>query len=90
MNKRSASQKKAFWARVEAAGEGLEVGVRFLLGCILTFVLCFGAYEVGCIVAVTVGVMAAIITFPFAFGLGFFWPEVKFLFRLVIHLIFGF
>ncbi|WP_050030279.1 hypothetical protein [Verrucomicrobium sp. BvORR034] len=78
---------KSFWSRVEAAGDTMELGMRAFLGFFFAIVLSSGAGYLGGEVWVGVGVILAILTFPFAFLIGFFWLEVKFALQLLIRFV---
>lgn len=88
VQKESRSKKpKSFWSRVEAAGDTMELGMRTFLGFLFALVLSSGAGYLGSEVWVGLGVILAILTFPFAFLIGFFWLEVKFALQLLLRCI---
>lgn len=78
---------KSFWSRVEARGDTMEMGMRIFLGFFFAIVLSSGAGYLGSEVWVGIGVILAILTFPFAFLIGFFWLEVKFALQLLIRFV---
>lgn len=81
--------KKNFWSKVEQAGEGMEIGMRCLIGFIFCVILCPGAFALGNSLHGSLGIIMAFITIPFAFIFGFFWIEIKFAIRLLAQLFLG-
>lgn len=77
---------KAFWSRVEQAGEVMEVSMRLFLGFVFAFMLSGFAWWVGSHVWVGVAILVALLAFPVGFLIGFFWLEVKFVVRLLLGL----
>ena len=73
---------KAFWSRVEDAGETMELGLRLFLGVLFAFLLSGSAWSIGSHVWVGVAIVVALFAFPIGFLVGFFWLEVKFMLRL--------
>ncbi len=82
-------KKRAFWSRVERAGEGLEIGWRCLLGGFFAFFFFSLAYALGSQLWVGIGVLSALISLPLGFAVGFFWPEIRFALWLLCKLVFG-
>ncbi len=79
---------KAFWSKVEDAGEAMEYGMRLFLGGLFAVVFSSFAWGLGGQIWVGVGVLCAIVVFPIGFAVGFFWPEVKMLLRLMAGIFF--
>jgi len=75
---------KAFWSRVEDAGEAMELGVRLLLGFLFAFLLSGGAWWIGSQIWVGVAIVIVLPAFPIGFLVGFFWLEVRFMLHLLI------
>jgi hypothetical protein len=73
---------KAFWSRVEDAGETMEFGMRLFLGFLFAFLLSGIAWWIGSHVWVGVAIVITLLAFPIGFLVGFFWLEVKFMLRL--------
>ena len=79
---------KAFWSRIEQAGEAMELGMRVFLGFVLAFWLSGFAWWIGSQVWVGVAIVIALLAFPVGFLIGFFWLELRFLLRLFLRSFF--
>ena len=88
MSTRPKRKGRAFWKRVEQAGEAMEVSLRLFLGLMFACGLSAVAWWVGSHVWVGVAIVVAVLVFPIGFVLGFFWLEVKFLLRLFLGSLF--
>lgn len=84
MNKPPKRTGRAYWKRVEDAGETMELAIRLCFGIGFAFLFSSLAWWVGSGVWIGVAAIAAAITFPIGFLIGFFWLEVKYLVRLIL------
>lgn len=79
---------KAFWSKVEEAGEAMEVGMRLFLAFLFAFIFGSAAWVLGSQLWVGIGALLSIFAFPAGFAIGFFWPEVKLFLQLVFRMFF--
>jgi hypothetical protein len=77
---------KTFWSRVEEAGEVMALGIRVLHGIFFACLICGLAWWLGSQVWVGIGALLSILASPLGFLIGFFWPEVKLLLRVILKL----
>jgi hypothetical protein len=81
-------KRRCFWSKVEAAGDGMEFGLRCLFGIFFAVLFCAGAYSIGAYVWSGLGFVLALVATPVGFVVGFFWVEVKFLIGLILGFFF--
>ena len=75
---------KAFWSRVEQAGETMAFGLRFFYGLIFSLLFADVGWWIGSHVWVGIALVIGVVAFPLGFLIGFFWLEVKFMIRLLL------
>ena len=83
---KSKRKRQDFWSRLEDARDGVEFGLRAMLGILFGCVFAGAAWGAGSHIWSGVGFIAALSVFPLGFLIGFFWVEVK----LLLSMAFGF
>lgn len=76
--------RKKVWSEVEQVADRVEIGVRLLLGVLFAGVLSVAAWGLGSQLWVGLGIAAVIPALLVGFVAGFFWPEIRFLLRLML------
>lgn len=89
MRERPKRKGKAFWSRVEDAGETMELGMRLLLGFLFAFLSSASAWWIGSHIWIGVSIVIALLALPFGFLIGFFWLEVKMLLQFFLRFWMG-